>query len=241
MGNRRRRFNQGTLKSYIDFDDTGSGFLKDKITNDIGTLGTSDVTFSTDRIAGTHSISFRDLGGGDGLILTDNIDYSFTDGINDLQTFTFSLWLKHPETTPRENFLGSKRDGSSGAEEWQLFQQSSGNISLIFWNEINPLSNYKFVNFPFGFNTSWKKIDIVKNGSTFTVYVNGSVISHTTGTIGSYNKMAYSDSIFRLGNLASSNGSRVNIDCFSIDSRALTQAEITRRYNIQLLGQELVT
>jgi hypothetical protein len=240
MGNRRRRFSPKTLKSYIGFNDVGSGTVKDIVTNDAGILGTN-VTFSTDRIAGTHSMSFRDLGGGDALVFNDNIDYSFTDGTNDLQTFTISFWLKHPETTPRANFLGSKRDGSNGEEEWQLFQQSSGNISLLFYNETNALSNYEFVNFAFGFNTVWKKVDIVKDGGTFTTYVDASVVSHTIGSGGTYVKMAHTNSIFRLGNLAGNNGSRVNMDCFSIDSRALTQGEITRRYKIESLGQELIT
>lgn len=161
---------------------TNAGIFDNAAENDLETVGNAQLSTSVKKY-GTGSLAFD--GNGDGLKANNSTAFALSNG-----NFTIEGWVyltAYPSNYSGGNYgaaiCASKSGGSiNSGFEFDVLGTASSYTSLAFVAR-NGTSNAVFLNpsFSFALNT-WYHVAVVKNGSTFTCYVDGTSIGSTTSS-----------------------------------------------------------
>lgn len=135
--------------------------------------------------------------------IADNNDFSFTNGTTDVP-FTISLWVKFSSFSSIGNWLVSKRNTTTGGDEWQfcyssnrlIFNKFQFNNNSIYQEILSTLN-------PFSLNT-WYHLCYTDSGSgtvgSGKLYINGILNVAINQNVGvTYTRMNNGTSITRIG------------------------------------------
>jgi len=147
---------------------TNAGILDGTMKNNLETVGNAQVSTSVVKY-GSGSMYFD--GTGDYLIAPNSQGYAFQSG-----NFTVEMWV-YPTTVSVTQYLFDTRDPASATSagvQWGVSSSAKffvyvGTTTVIFPSTTSLVAN------------TWTHLALVKNGSTWTIYING-VADATTGT-----------------------------------------------------------
>ena len=153
-------------------------------------------------------------------------------------SFSIEFWARFTSFSPSSAYAFIAHDDGGGTKNKWIFWLNGGNLQL----HLNSVSNGSQVigTIPFSptINT-WYHIALTKNGSTYTIYVNGNVLSEATSiqaipatSTGPPLTLGQAEGGYNL------NGS---LDEVSIYNRALSDSEIQAIYNAGAAGTSLDT
>lgn len=233
-----------------DFNPNIVGYYKfDSNPDDFSGLGYNGTTVGTPTyVAGkvSNSIDFN-ASLGNYINISDNSDFSFTNGSNDLP-FSISMWVNFSSFASIGNWLINKRDATSGGDEWQLsfgdsrltfakFNHNNNGIFQLIRSSLNP----------FVINT-WYHICYTDNGSGLVgsgkLYINGVLNVNINANTGSYVRMNNGTSLTRIGQasfqLSGNYHHYGKIDELGIwKNRELTPSEVLELYNRGNVGETI--
>ena len=202
------------LISYWAMEDA-SGDIQDSTANN------NDLTaYNTPTYQATGKVNY-------GIELDGTNEYlSSTD--TDLQPVhqTLSFWIKSDDATWDDYSQVGNYDGSGGLRIF--FRSGTTNIDGHF-GSVGGISF--FSQYDVGTITDWNYIVATYDGTTAKLYINGINKENNTDVSGD---LTYSDDTFLVGTQMGYIGTRVldgNVDEIDIYSRALSQSEITQKYN----------
>ena len=155
------------------FNMTNAGIIDNAMINDVETLGNAQISTAQSKFGGS-SIAFD--GSGDYLVASDTPAYDFGSG-----NFTIEFWIYRAATG---DFMPIEKTINGQFGSWYIQFTTATNV--ISWNcSSTGASNNMFNNVSFGtlpsLNT-WYHVAVVRNGSAFTGYINGTGTSIGTST-----------------------------------------------------------
>ena len=134
---------------------------------------------------------------------------------------TVAFWAKFEGTASTRHILG-KSDGPFNQNKWiYYYSSSSSEISL----HVNRISGGSTFSAPTSFSydtTTWHHFAMIKNGSTYTSYIDGIPQSQSSGP----SQLPSTTSNFTIGSVENSSWFRGDIDDVRVYNRALTSKEI---------------
>lgn len=176
----------------------------------------------------------------DRITMADNINFSFTDNVNDIP-FSINMWVYFTGFSSTSNTLINKRGTATPGGEWEV----SVNGSRLSFAKMDQNGNtiYQYIQSPlslFSLNT-WYNITVTDDGTKtvagMKMYINSILITTINSSSGVYTGMIDSTSQVRFG-LASYSTSAANTahqgyieDVGIWKNRVLTQSEINYLYN----------
>lgn len=215
--------------------------------NDGTVVNVGSLSFSAGKVG--NAIDFSNTTAINYVAWNDLANFSFTDGTNDV-AFSISIWVKVTSFSTGGNWLFNKR-GSATNMEYQL-DIANGQLFFYKWSG-GGTANYQEIKstatnaIPTG---SWQNI-IYTNKATNDIndgkfYLNGSLLTVTRTTVGTYAGMIDTTAISRLGNgawaLSESIKHRGLVDEFYIwKGRELTASEASDIYAKGNSGVSLLT
>lgn len=208
---------QASIISYWKLDDNSNDF--------VGTNNGSDTNVSYE---GTSTARFE--GTGD-IIVPDNDSLSFTDDI-----FSISLWVWFSSVAGTILFF-NKISASNREYEIRL---SSGDLRFYLYDNVSAnWVNRQVTLSPSTF--TWYHICCTSDGSTRRIYVNGSELSGTNNSAGTYSNMKNTSAPLYFG--AYYGGLRLvgNLDEVAIFDIALDSTQVMEIYNRNNAGTPLIT
>ena len=182
-------------------------------------------------------------GTSDYLTVTNNADFSFTDGVNDLP-FSIAFWVKFDAQAIAAALI-SKRN-SANKREWQLFNTSG--TGIFVFDVMNPTTSLMriTVNSPFT-NSIWYHVVATYDGSKtkegMTLYID-TVSVGARSEIGTYTGMVADIEDVTIGagsyspSITSLNGSMDEVKVYK--NRVLTADEILNMYNLENAGTSVL-
>lgn len=153
---------------------TNAAIFDNSMKNDLETVGNAQISTSVKKF-GTGSMAFD--GSGDRLILPANAE----NRINTTGNFTIELWAYFNSTASNQQ-LFSWDNGIATGYVTTMFTSSAGNLAYYLssngssWNIATNVAMGSF-----SANT-WYHLALVRNGSTFTPYINGVAGTSTTSS-----------------------------------------------------------
>jgi hypothetical protein len=155
-------------------------------------------------------------------------DFSFTDGAGNDSPFSISAWVKLDSAT-------QARVAGKGNMEWLFGTDSSNQFNLILWSNDGTsayLQKYSSV-----LSTgSWHHIAATYDGSNtaagITLYLAGSSVSSTDGSVGTYAGMASQQGALRIGQWEFNNSVMDGlVDEVAVFNSELSASDVTAIYN----------
>lgn len=224
------------LIAYYKFDSSANDF---SIEGNNGTIvGTP--TFVSGKV--NNSINFGTTSLSNYVNIPDDIDFSFTDGINDL-SFSISCWVNVTQFSTTLNQILRKRGTSQ--EEYQFYILPNGQVGFEKYSNLNSSIFQRILS-----NTSviatgtWYNIVITNLNSTtagLKMYVNATQTTNPATNTGAYSRMANGTASTWIGNLNNNFKHRGLVDEFYIwKDRELTSVEVVDIYNKGNAGIPLI-
>jgi hypothetical protein len=224
------------LIAYYPFNSNANDFSGNSYN---GTILSTPVTFPAGKVG--NAINFPNNNNATGVEIPDNNDFSFTDNTNDLP-FTISMWANVSNFSSSTNYLFYKVATSNF--EYRLSINASGTITFVKSNQL--FTAYQTITSASGTITTgvWNHIVITNLSSNIAgvnIYLNGTLLTVTRVTTGTYLKMINGTALptFALG--ASTTKHRGSIDeAYIWKNRELNATEVLDIYNKGNSGQTLI-
>jgi hypothetical protein len=229
--------NRGLLAKLVAY------YTFNSVTTESTGLSPNGTGFGIDYVAGKTGNAVRFNGATDRVDVTDNNNFSFTDGVNDIP-FSINVWIYFTAFTAiAGNWIINKRNAVSGGDEWQIHRSTAD--GKIYFTKFDKVSNtisqaISTSSFSSSLNT-WYNITFTDDGSKtvagLKIYVNGVLQTTASAGSGTYTGMPNGTSLTRFGlnswNLTTfecaHNGYLEDVGIWK--GRVLNQTEITYLYN----------
>jgi len=225
------------LIAYYKFDANANDFSGNGYN---GTILSTPVTFPAGKVG--NAINFPNNNNPTGVEISDNNDFSFTDGTNDL-TFTISMWVNVTAFSASTNYIFYKVASSNN--EYRLSINNAGTISFVKFNNLGTTIFQTITSAPGVITTGvWNHIVITNQNSNIAgvnFYLNGTLLSVTRVTTGTYLRMLNGTALptFALG--SSTTKHRGSIDeAYFWKNREMTAIEVLDMFNKGNSGQTLI-
>jgi len=179
-------------------------------------------------------------GSNDHVLSSDQDDFSFTNGSNDLP-FSLSLWIYVGDVSSDDGPFISKANFSTGGTEF-IFKHSNGKLQFFIYDndssasgdQIRTLAGSATLS-----DTTWHHVVATYSGNGsqtgMKVYTDGSQSTATQSTIGSYSRLRNTSTPVVIGATQDlANANRVFEDRIAdcvVFNKELTSAEVTEIYN----------
>jgi hypothetical protein len=147
---------------------TNAGILDNAMMNDLETVGNAQISTSVKKY-GTGSLAFD--GNGDYLVAPSSVQYAFQSG-----DLTIEMWV-YPSAVSAVQYLIDTRDpGNTASAGIQWFVSSSAKFGVYVGTTAVITASTSSLS-----ASTWTHLALVKNGSTWKIYINGTADA-TTGT-----------------------------------------------------------
>lgn len=171
-------------------------------------------------------------------------DFHFTDGSGTDEPFSLSMYVLWDSVS--NDWLFNVRENTTTLQEYHLILLS-GNLEMWLFSG-STTGNYLLASYAFTPTTSqWYHIVVTYDGSELdtgiTIYVDGSDVSATQSTTGTYTGMSNTGSKTILGHAWITDNTKSlagAVDGLGVWNKELSSAEVTTIYDIQNGGDELV-
>ena len=239
---KRYTYDGASDKTRIEFDGTTDNFVSDAncpITTDFTIFTVGQATPVTPAFTNTYSTYF-DLTANSSLLIGNPAGgaggqlFSFTDGANNDQPFSVSVWSNIDPTTAYRGWIDKNE---AGAQEYTFKPEySSGYISFIIYD--NTAGGYLYNRVTVGAAAEqgeWHHYCATYDGSGLDtgmkIYIDGVESQDHQSTSGVYNGMQLTASNFEVGQ-GGGNPMKGDIDEASMFDSELSQADVTELYNL---------
>ena len=179
-------------------------------------------------------------GSNDHVLVSDQDDYSFTNGSNDLP-FSLSLWVYVGDVSSDDGPFISKSNFSTGGNEW-LFKHGNGKLQFFLYDNISSAAGDSIrTQAPSATlsDTTWHHVVATYSGNGsqtgMKVYTDGSQTTSTQSANGSYSRLRNTSTPVVIGATQDlANANRVFEDRIAdcvVFNKELTLAEVQEIYN----------
>ena len=194
--------------------------------------------FQAEEKINKKAISFD--GTDDHVLVSDQDDFSFTDGSND-QPFSVSAWVYVGDVSADNGPFVAKANFTTGDTEW-LFKHANGKLQLFLYDKDGSASGHYIRALGDAIvlsDTTWHHVVATYDGSEsqtgINLYVDSSVAASTKSTAGPYVRMRNTTTPLTIGATEDlANANRVFEDRIAdvvIFNKELSSTEITEIYN----------
>ena len=171
--------------------------------------------------------------------ITDNNDFSFTDGTND-KPFSICMWVNYTDTN--DAWLINRREFNTSNTEWQIYVYQ-GKLSIALSADGGGAAG-KLTDLLFSPTVgTWYHLGFTYSGvGNPKIYINGVLQTTTDTNTGTYTKMVNTNAPVIIGKAGWAGGFYFGgiIDSLPVFNKELSASEITNVYDTGNAGNELI-